>query len=422
MARSPNFRKGKIAYSAWTRLCREERGIFVYTLSWHQEGASGVRQAHNRREGHALGRDSEIDRTRIKDNLILVDVPLRQAYDQLFGKAQEEYNVRARASRRIDDYYTHICKSGKQAAYEVIVQVGSKAEGTPQDAVDALRRYVADWSTRNTHLVCVGAYIHADEAGAVHLHLDYIPVARCSRGMRVQNSLTRALGAQGFKTRSAHDTAQMQWEQSERDRMRTICAELGIELFAQGKGRTQHYTVGEYKDRQDHICRLRAQEQQEQAFLTLTMQQQAEAQLAVTHATQRATQARQEQEQAHRQYVSTLQKMDALRKKLDVGKQELDTLQCKIFSARQDAQDIRQTVQALGAELQRIRKEYTSAYDAALQAKTIAVLRSYPDGQEWWAWAAEQAAREPDLQTYTDFVQGLEVEELEQEWETDPTR
>lgn len=231
-------------------------GDIMYTLSWHQGGEKNVHQAHNRREPHAAGKDSSIDSRLTPNNIILIDIPIREAYHKLFDGSVSEYNSRARDSRQINDYYTYIGKSNKQQAYEAIVQLGSKAEGSPDKAVEAYKMYVADWQRRNPNMVLIGAYIHCDEDGAVHLHIDYIPVAECNRGMKIQNSLTRALANQGFKTQNLDGkqvTAQIQWEQAERDCMREICRELGIDLHKQGIGRKRHLSVREYKDCQDQI-------------------------------------------------------------------------------------------------------------------------------------------------------------------------
>lgn len=237
-------------------------GDIMYTLSWHQGGEKNVHQAHNRREPHAAGKDSSIDSRLTPNNIILIDIPIREAYHKLFDKSVSEYNSRTRASRQIGDYYTYIGKSNKQQAYEAIIQLGSKAEGSPEKAIEAYKRYIADWKRRNPNMLLIGAYIHCDEDGAVHLHIDYIPVAECNRGMRMQNSLTRALANQGFKTQNQDGrqvTAQIQWEQSERDCMREICRELGIDLYKQGIGRKRHLTVKEYKDCQDMIREAKAE-------------------------------------------------------------------------------------------------------------------------------------------------------------------
>lgn len=232
-------------------------GDIMYTLSWHQEGDKNVNQAHSRRAPHAISKDSSIDPKLTPYNITLVDEPVRQAYHRLFDAAVDEYNDRARKSRQIRNYYTYIGKTNKQQAYEAIVQLGSKAEGSPAKVIEAYKKYITDWQHRNPNMVLIGAYIHMDEPeGTIHMHINYIPVAVCSRGMQIQNSLTRALASQGFKTQKLEGrqvTAQIQWEQAERDCMREICRELGIDLHKQGIGRKRHLSVREYKDCQDQI-------------------------------------------------------------------------------------------------------------------------------------------------------------------------
>lgn len=189
-------------------------GDIMYTLSWHQEGDKNVNQAHSRREPHAISKDSSIDSNLTPYNITLVDEPVRQAYHRLFDAAVDEYNDRTRKSRQIRNYYTHIGKTNKQQAYEAIVQLGSKAEGSPERTIEAYKKYIADWQRRNPNMVLIGAYIHVDEPeGTIHMHINYIPVAVCSRGMQIQNSLTCALASQGFKTQKLEGrqvTAQIQ--------------------------------------------------------------------------------------------------------------------------------------------------------------------------------------------------------------------
>lgn len=223
-----------------------------YTLSLHNGGGC-VHQAHNARRYMPPNADPD----RSGDNITFCDVPVRDAYHKLFDDAVKEFNERQIACRKKDrvikDYYTQILGSKKQAAYELIVQIGGRADGgTPDAAVEALKEYYAGWQKANPQLVICGAYLHLDESSP-HLHLDYIPVAQCTRGMKLQNSLTRALKEQGFVTKGQSDTAQMQWEQSERDRFRGICSSLGIDVAAQGVGRRRHLSVDEYKDAQDQV-------------------------------------------------------------------------------------------------------------------------------------------------------------------------
>ena len=71
------------------------------------------------------------------------------------------------------------------------------------------KAYVEEFKKQNPNMIVIGAYYHADEMrddgnggfikGALHLHLDYIPVAyKCKRGQRVQNSMNGALIEQGI--------------------------------------------------------------------------------------------------------------------------------------------------------------------------------------------------------------------------------
>lgn len=255
-----------VVYRKWQDLgiTLSKGGIYMYTLSLHNGGQHVVRQDHNARRYVPDNADASCT----GDNIVLRDVDVRRAYHRIFDTAQSDYNARmvanGRANRQIDDYYTKIATDPhKHTVYELVVQLGGVQDGgAPTRAVDALRAYVDGWVKANPRLAMCGAYIHMDEA-TPHLHLDYIPVADgCTRGMSRQNSLTGALRAQGFVSNGTRDTAQMQWEQSERDRMRDICQYMGIALHQQGIGRKRHLTVDEYKQAQDQLRTTREQAKQ----------------------------------------------------------------------------------------------------------------------------------------------------------------
>lgn len=114
----------------------------------------------------------------------------------------------------------------------------------------ALQRFAEEWDKRNPNLRLIGAYIHCDESdGTVHMHVDYIPVAECTRGMKLQNSLDRALQQQGFLSTNIHQTAQIAWQDSEREALCIICRDLGIDVQRNqgiGQGR-KSLTPQEYK-------------------------------------------------------------------------------------------------------------------------------------------------------------------------------
>ena len=181
-------------------------------------------------------------------------MPVRQAYEEIFRQAVQEYNDRqTRKDRKIDCYYDKIKQDKrKHPVYECIVQIGDRNDTGNNAELEkqALIRYAQKWAERNPNLHLIGAYIHCDEPdGTVHLHCDYIPVAECSRGMRIQNSLDKALRQQGLQSVNINQTAQMAWQTQERNALMSICQEVNIDVQLnqeRTKGR-QHLSTAEYK-------------------------------------------------------------------------------------------------------------------------------------------------------------------------------
>lgn len=222
------------------------------TISFHN-GTTWSR-GHNVRDERYTSQQEHIDSTLTEQNVNIRDVPVRQAYADIFGQAVNEYNAKQkRSDRRITDYYDKIKQDKrKHPVYECIVQIGDRSDtgNAAELEKQALIRFAEEWDKRNPNLRLIGAYIHCDEPdGTVHMHLDYIPVAECTRGMRLQNSLDRALQQQGFKSEDIHRTAQIAWQDREREVLCDICIELGIDAQRnQGIGQGREYlTPQEYK-------------------------------------------------------------------------------------------------------------------------------------------------------------------------------
>ena len=57
-----------------------------------------------------------------------MNIPVRKAYEDIFGEAVKEYNQKQkRADRRITDYYNKIAADKKKhTSYECIVQIQSR--------------------------------------------------------------------------------------------------------------------------------------------------------------------------------------------------------------------------------------------------------------------------------------------------------
>ncbi len=226
------------------------------TISFHNGTAWS--RGHNIRDERYTNNQEHIDKALTEQNVTVRDVPVRQAYAEIFGQAVEEYNAKQkRSDRRITDYYNKIKQDKrKHPVYECIVQIGDRFDtgNSAEQEKQALIRFAEEWDNRNPNLRLVGAYIHCDEPdGTVHMHLDYIPVAECSRGMRLQNSLDRALQQQGFNSENIHQTAQIAWQEREREALTAICREFLIDAqHSQGIGKGRKYlTPQEYRIAKD---------------------------------------------------------------------------------------------------------------------------------------------------------------------------
>lgn len=221
------------------------------TISTHN--GSQAHRAHNIRDPKATGKQEHINPALSGNNETIVDISPQEAYTALFGGALEEYNLKQskRPERQISDYLGHIRKDKKKhAVYEMIIQVGDRNDTgiNPEETQTErriLKEFIAGWPERNQCLALIGAYIHADETdGTLHAHLDYIPVASgYKNGMRLQNGLVRALGAQGFEMKRVNgETAQIRWEKRENGVLEQICNKYGIEVEHPREGRKHEHT------------------------------------------------------------------------------------------------------------------------------------------------------------------------------------
>ena len=247
-------------------------------VSFH--GGHAPSYKHNRRDKAKI--DSEkytsVDLNRYHESLIDED-PV-EVYRRLFFDAlqkQNEKNLKNRHSDRVisfEDWIKKIKAEEKEyrsaaslvkkirnkkernkelkklahrprLVYETIVQVGNIKEipalNSPERALfdEQLKSIYTDFLKRfqeqNHNLYVCGAYLHFDEAGTPHMHLDYIPVAKGidkkgkARGMEVQPSLSKAFDEMGYKTDGIYYTAQMKWQDAMRDLICEVARDHGIE-------------------------------------------------------------------------------------------------------------------------------------------------------------------------------------------------
>ena len=174
---------------------------------------------HNNRKFIA----SNVDKSRVKDNITIVKDDIKQVYHELFDDALKEFNARqTRKDRIIHDYREHI-RHGRQEKefYEVIFQIGNR-DDTPvgsdeaNTATEILQEFTEGFIKRNPHLRVFNAVIHLDEA-TPHVHIDFVPFATGQkRGLSTRNTLSKALEQQGFKGEGKLETNTKKWIEREK--------------------------------------------------------------------------------------------------------------------------------------------------------------------------------------------------------------
>ena len=210
---------------------------------------------------------SNVDKLRIKDNVVLKSQTVEETYQQLFSDTIEEYNAKQKiATRRksVDGYLKDLQenahkKGAEKPFYEVIVQIGDMYDcncvNNPKEAErakQALTEYFHTFQERNPNLKVFHATIHMDEQ-TPHLHLDYIPIAEgCyKQGMQRKNSLSKALELQGLgKHKSQYDNAAIRWQEQERKALKEIAKKYDFEIVDQGKAGEKHLSVQEFKEKE----------------------------------------------------------------------------------------------------------------------------------------------------------------------------
>lgn len=208
------------------------------TISLKMEaGKTSIR--HNNRdlteEEYLEPAHSHIIRERTKDNIIIKQEPIAEAYKKLFDDEVAKYNEGKKPCRQISNYYKHVQKSKTlNTQKEMIIGVGSKEDWdllTYEDkkkAGQAIARYVEDFMKSNKDNIYVyNATVHLDEAGAPHAHINFIPLAHgYKNGLKTQPSWSKALEQLGYKGKSKAPF--IAFRKAEVERVEKIINEIGI--------------------------------------------------------------------------------------------------------------------------------------------------------------------------------------------------
>ncbi|MFU2182574.1 plasmid recombination protein [Streptococcus pluranimalium] len=212
-----------------------------------------------------------IIRARSDQNIIVVRKDIKEVYKEQFGDAVEEYNAKqTRSNRKIKDAYEHFKNSKKHhEQYEIVVGFGSKKDwdGMPFEekaiAGHQLARWADNFQKRHKNLVVYNAVVHLDEAGAPHIHLNFVPVATgYQRSLKKQPSLSKALENEGYPGRGRDSREQWnEFRSIEVDSLTRYLNELGIERKTVGTNSIKD--MHEYKEMIAEVNRTKEEKQQE---------------------------------------------------------------------------------------------------------------------------------------------------------------
>lgn len=255
-----------------------------YTASFQNNGAA-PNYKHNKREKEYIDKEITTSIDLNREHITLKDENIEEVYAKLFGPALEEWNEKQIKNHRsnkvmtMDQYIKKIKEEDKlyrkevrhimrnnhltskeksqklkkvshkpRLVYEAIVQVGNVDTIPPLGSEDRkefdkklkciYQKYFDDFEKNNPNMYLTGAYMHFDEAGTPHMHIDYIPVAyNCKTGMKTAPSLNKALIAMGFVDGRYSYTPQQMWQDSQRDLICEIAKEFGIEATFEDRRR-----------------------------------------------------------------------------------------------------------------------------------------------------------------------------------------
>ena len=210
---------------------------------------SGGNIEHNNRTEKKY-RDN-IDKERTKENITLVNIPIKEFYEQEFGEAVKKYNEKQkRPSRKIGSYLEKIKEDlKKNDFYEIVVQIGdmhdTNCKDNPLNEIELLKKYVSDFQERYPNLKVFNAVIHLDEE-TPHLHLNYVPITEnCKTGISKQNSQTKAF-AEIFPEMNGSGKAHEKFLEVERNNLGELMKDFNIEQTPPEKSHG-NLSVAQYK-------------------------------------------------------------------------------------------------------------------------------------------------------------------------------
>ena len=233
----------------------------------------------------------------------------------------------------------------------------------------------------------------------MHLHCDFIPVTRCHRGMRLQNSFAKALEQQGHKGEKASKTAQMSWQESERAYLERLAQSYGIDVKANQGLTHRHLSVAEYQKEKDRLIGELEQKADElREFLEVnadnieSMERLSEID-AQTKSKGVFSKFRQVPEEEYQVLLKTAQNASALQAELSLKDKALEGFRSRCQEAENELwiknMAMKQFAQKQGKELREARKE-TEMFERELNSRVDFEHSVGLTDEQYFQWEQEQ--------------------------------
>ena len=207
-------------------------------------------QKHNNRTQKETTKNVNHDLTFL--NVTLLDEDIRSIYHVLFDPSLKKYTAKQkRNDRKINDYYSKIANSKQEKLFhELVVSIGNISNAIRGDIANEIyTEFLKKFIDSNPQMKVFGAYIHHDEIGTVHMHLDYVPFSIGNkRGLETRVSNDKAIEQMGYRNWA-------DWKDRQFETLEKICHGHGIERVSMDN-HSRHMSVESYKKEQRMIENL----------------------------------------------------------------------------------------------------------------------------------------------------------------------
>ncbi|WP_420685961.1 plasmid recombination protein [Bacillus cereus] len=228
----------------------------LFSISFNQSHQSSL--SHNNREN--IHGNPGIDPSRLEENIYFVQKDIRSVYKDVFQEAVNKYNEKQkRNDRKIKDYYDKIKKDTKtHEQRELVVAVGEgKDDPKYREAKkEALKQYAEAFQERNPNLAVYNMVLHDDEANP-HLHINYVPNFKSSRGLTRRVGMDRALQQQGVQGKGTELIAN--WRQLETAYIESLAKEQIPNFERANVGSHKYMKVRQYKEYAEAVSNIENQ-------------------------------------------------------------------------------------------------------------------------------------------------------------------